>query len=31
MRYEIHGTVLQMLDVHLNAGEAVYTESGGMA
>lgn len=31
MRYEIRGTVLQILDVHLQAGEAVYTESGGMA
>lgn len=31
MEFEIRGTVLQMLDVHLQAGEAVYTESGGMA
>jgi len=31
MRYEIHGTVLQSLDVYLTQGEAVYTESGGMA
>lgn len=31
MRYEIQGTVLQSLDIHLNAGEAVFTESGGMA
>ena len=31
MRYEIHGTVLQSLDVYLSQGEAVYTESGGMA
>ena len=31
MRYEIHGTLLQSVDVHLNQGEAVYTESGGMA
>lgn len=31
MTYEIKGTVLQMLEVHLQAGEAVFTESGGMA
>ncbi len=31
MQYEIRGTVMQMLDVTLQAGEAVYTESGGMA
>jgi len=31
MRYEIHGTLLQSVDVHLGQGEAVYTESGGMA
>ncbi|MFP4395121.1 MAG: TIGR00266 family protein [Anaerolineales bacterium] len=31
MRYEIHGTTMQSLDVHLDAGEAMYTESGGMA
>jgi uncharacterized protein (TIGR00266 family) len=31
MRYEIRGTVMQVLDVHLQAGESVYTESGGMA
>jgi uncharacterized protein (TIGR00266 family) len=31
MRYEIHGTVLQSLDVYLGAGESIYTESGGMA
>ena len=31
MRYEIHGTVMQSLDVHLGRGESVYTESGGMA
>ncbi|MCC7495533.1 MAG: TIGR00266 family protein [Fimbriimonadaceae bacterium] len=31
MRYEIRGTVLQMVDIHLEAGEAVFTESGGMA
>lgn len=31
MRYQIHGTTLQTLDIFLNAGESVYTESGGMA
>lgn len=31
MRYEIHGTLLPSVDVYLEAGEAVYTESGGMA
>jgi len=31
MRYEIHGTAMQTLDVTLTQGEAVYTESGGMA
>lgn len=31
MRYEITGTTLQTLDVHLSAGESVFTESGGMA
>jgi uncharacterized protein (TIGR00266 family) len=31
MRYEIHGTVLQSLDVYLGDGESIYTESGGMA
>jgi uncharacterized protein (TIGR00266 family) len=31
MQYEIHGTVLQSLDVNLSQGESVYTESGGMA
>jgi len=31
MKFEIHGTVMQTLDIHLSAGEAVYTESGGMA
>ena len=31
MRFEIHGTVMQALDVYLNTGEAVFTESGGMA
>jgi uncharacterized protein (TIGR00266 family) len=31
MRYEIQGTVMQALDVYLNQGEAIFTESGGMA
>lgn len=31
MRYEIHGTLLPSVDVYLEAGEAMYTESGGMA
>jgi uncharacterized protein (TIGR00266 family) len=31
MEYQIKGNTLQMLEVQLGAGEAVYTESGGMA
>ena len=31
MEYKIHGTVMQTLDVQLKKGEAIYTESGGMA
>ena len=31
MQYEIHGTVMQTLDVQLRKGETIYTESGGMA
>ncbi|MCU0519082.1 MAG: TIGR00266 family protein [Anaerolineae bacterium] len=31
MRYEIHGTVMQTLDIFLAPGESMYTESGGMA
>jgi uncharacterized protein (TIGR00266 family) len=31
MNYEIFGTTLQTLDITLSAGEAVFTESGGMA
>ncbi|MCX7682023.1 MAG: TIGR00266 family protein [Anaerolineae bacterium] len=31
MRYEIHGTVMQAVDIYLNPGERIYTESGGMA
>ena len=30
MRYDIRGTVMQSVDVWLEAGESVYTESGGM-
>lgn len=31
MQSKIDGTVMQMLTVYLNRGDAVYTESGGMA
>ncbi len=31
MKYEIFGTTMPTVDVHLSQGEAVYTESGGMA
>ncbi len=31
MRYEIHGTFMQSLDVYLDRGESMYTEAGGMA
>jgi uncharacterized protein (TIGR00266 family) len=31
MRYAISGTVLQSLEVQLDAGESMFTESGGMA
>jgi uncharacterized protein (TIGR00266 family) len=31
MRYEIRGTTLPTLEVYLNSGESMYTESGGMA
>ena len=31
MRYEIHGTTLQMLDIYLQQGESLFTEAGGMA
>lgn len=31
MRYEINGTTLQTLDIFLDSGESVFTESGGMA
>ena len=31
MEYKIHGTTLQTLDLILEQGETVFTESGGMA
>jgi uncharacterized protein (TIGR00266 family) len=31
VKYKILGTVMQSLDIEMEAGEAVYTESGGMA
>ena len=31
MQYDIRGTVMQTVDVWLEAGESVYTERGGMA
>ncbi|MBN1283813.1 MAG: TIGR00266 family protein [Anaerolineae bacterium] len=31
MEYQIKGTVMQSLEVRLSQGEAIYTESGGMA
>jgi uncharacterized protein (TIGR00266 family) len=31
MEYTIHGTVMQSLEIRLAKGEAIYTESGGMA
>ena len=31
MKYEIHGTTLQTLDITLQKDESVFTESGGMA
>lgn len=31
MEYQISGTVMQMLDVHLKQGESLFTEAGGMA
>ena len=31
MKYKIHGTVMQTLDILMESGESVYTESGGMA
>jgi len=31
MEYTINGTVMQALEIRLSQGEAIYTESGGMA
>ncbi|MEA3308526.1 MAG: TIGR00266 family protein [Chloroflexota bacterium] len=31
MEYEVHGSTMQTLDITMTQGEAVYTESGGMA
>jgi len=31
MKYEIHHTVMQCLEIHMTQGESVYTQSGGMA
>jgi uncharacterized protein (TIGR00266 family) len=31
MDYQISGTVMESVDIHLKQGESVYTESGGMA
>jgi uncharacterized protein (TIGR00266 family) len=31
MEYDIRGTVMQTVDIWLDAGDAVYTESGGMS
>ncbi len=31
MEYQIHGTVMQALEIKLTQGESIYTESGGMA
>lgn len=31
MQYKIHGTVMETVDIHLKAGESIYSESGGMA
>jgi uncharacterized protein (TIGR00266 family) len=31
MKYEIHGSVMQALDISLAQGEKIFTESGGMA
>lgn len=31
MQYKISGTIMESVDIHLKAGESVYTESGGMA
>jgi uncharacterized protein (TIGR00266 family) len=31
MQYKISGTVMETVDIHLKAGESIYSESGGMA
>ncbi len=31
MQYKISGTLMETVDIHLKAGESMYTESGGMA
>lgn len=31
MEYKITGTLMESVDIHLRQGEAIYTESGGMA
>lgn len=31
MQYRISGSVMESVDIHLKAGETIYTESGGMA
>src|SRR5581483_8882820 len=31
MKYEVKHTVMQMLEVQLSSGEALYTQAGGMA
>jgi uncharacterized protein (TIGR00266 family) len=31
MQHKISGTVMETVDIHLNQGESIYTESGGMA
>jgi uncharacterized protein (TIGR00266 family) len=31
MQYKISGTLMESVDIHLKAGESMYTESGGMA
>jgi uncharacterized protein (TIGR00266 family) len=31
MQYKISGTIMETVDIHLKAGESIYSESGGMA
>ena len=31
MQYKISGTLMESVDIHLKAGESIYSESGGMA